>query len=165
MTKGREVPELPEFRFESGYSVHIQKVSPFLATEVARAFPPPPPPKNEVDYGDGPVFEENPDDPDYQEALKAHQATLAEKIGRIALKRGLVINLTDDEIQALLTKTQTEIKEEEGIEIIFEEKNPRIAYLLYICGPNAHEMQALTNKIFGLSQPTEAAIADAEATF
>lgn len=167
MTKGREVPALPtlpSFTFESGVTVRLRKVSPFLMNEIRRGMPPPPPPKNEVDYGDGPVWEENPTDPEYQQQLKEHEAEVSMEILRTAIEFSVEFEISDEQIEEEVARLRERMhKRKRPIEL--SESDPRVAYILYVCGPGDEELGKLAKAIFRISQPTEEAIAEQVATF
>lgn len=143
--------ELTQHVFQdTGRSVLIRKVSPFLMSEIARSFPPPQPPLQEVDYGDGPVLEPNPAHPDYERAMQEYNMSLEEKVRRMMIRRGVVIQW-DDEKRAEVQQLRDEWREEFGTELSGSDE---LIYVSHICIGTGEDFGELIEAIQQRSHPT-----------
>lgn len=146
--------KLHPFMFpDSGKRISIRKVSPFLGDEVRKAFPPPKPPLQKVMLGGVETEEPNPAHPDYQAALRAHNIEMGQRIQRLMIKRGVVIELGDDE-KAEVEELRADI-EAEGVTLPASDKD---VYLWHICISTPQDLEDLANAIVQRSQPTEVSV-------
>lgn len=140
---------------DSGYSILYRKVSPYLAMEVRKNYPPPKPPTQRVNYGtaENPEWreEENLAHPEYKNTLLEYNQKLEEKMRTVLLKRGTKIDWTPD-----LRKELEDVRStmaEQGIELSI--KDDHIAFISYVAMASAEDIQSLLSKIMRVSQPTE----------
>lgn len=159
-----EINELTPFTFQStGKTVMIRKVSPFLQMELQKSFQPPEPPQQEVDYGDGDVrMEKNWSHPDYIKALEAYNIELSDKMQRLIVKRGVVVEISDENRKEIEDLRKFWL-EEFGVEL--SEKNEKMIYIMYVCAGTQEDTEELIAAITKRSQPTEVAIQQAQGTF
>lgn len=157
------VNELTPFVFkDTGRQVMIRKVSPMLLIDLSRQFPPPTPPKQPVDYGDGKVeMEENLASPDHLEALRQYDIDQTNRVQRLLIKRGTVIDMSEavKEVQELRQFWQDEYGQE------LPEKDDHLIYVLNICAGTKEDIQELITAITERSQATEVQISQAQGTF
>lgn len=154
--------ELQPFTFENGKKVMTKSVSVMLTMELHKAFPPPRPPKQTVTLADGiESVEENPSDPDYQEAYRRYQIEQEERVQKLLLKRGVVIEW-DDEKRAAVKDLREFWLGEFGKEL---DPDDLMVYISHICIGPQEDMTGLVNKILRQSQPTEAAINETQDSF
>ncbi len=160
--------ELSPFTFEdTGVKVHIRKVSPLLIMEVQKAMPVPKPPTQEVVYGDPDdpgakkVQEPNEAHPDYLAAIDQYNMELEAKVRKFMIKRGVIINLDDDQKQEV-KELRKEWKDEFGKEL---DGNDKFLFISYIAIGTDSDMEELMDVIMRRSQPTEAVMSEAKASF
>lgn len=152
---------------DTGISIKIRKVSPMLIMEVQKAFPPPKPPMQEVVYGDPgepgakTVKEPNEAHPDYLVAIDEYNLELEVKVRQLMFKRGVRINLDDDQKQEV-KELRADWKEMFDVEL---SGNDKYVYISYIAIGTDSDMEELQEVIMRRSQPTEAAVAESKAGF
>lgn len=165
MTKGRTPPPLPTFTFQdSGITVSIRKLSPFMGEQIGRSLkkehPAPKPPINEVSYGDGkPVQEENLADPDYLLAMQIYEQEMAHEAGQrmmdLVIEAAVVIDQVDlvevARIRAVMAAIGAPIE---------DEMSDREVYIRFVCIGTQDDLEELMAAATRRSQPTEAAIAE-----
>lgn len=156
--------ELIPFTFkDTGVTVLIRKVSPLLAMELQRSFPPPPPPMNKVDFGDGVIREEpNEADPAYLKKLSEYNQEFELKIRRMLIKRGVVLEITE-EMKVQIEELREFWHDEYGID--FPESDDKLAYVWYIAIGTDQDLRELLDAIMRRSQPTQEAEELARKTF
>lgn len=151
--------ELTPFTFkDSKKTVLTRRVSPLLMLELRSSFPIPEPPTQEVDYGGEKVLEPNETHPDYLRAMQKYNDELKERAMRLLIRRGVVLNWTDDMKEELKDLREFWLDE-------FGKALPGsddLAYVQFICVASPQDLDELTNFIMARSQPTEAAIAEAQ---
>jgi hypothetical protein len=161
MHNGRIPPELPTFTFSgSGITVHLRKVAPLLLTQVKKSMPVPKPPLNMVNYGDGPVQQENPADPDHIAALADHEQRVNEKIMEVLFSLGVDLSGNQswgDEVDQLRVAMLSL-----GVPLHPDDK---LVYILNICLTDTDDIARLRDAILSKSQPTEGAINETLQTF
>jgi hypothetical protein len=152
-------PALTPFTFkDTGRTVLTRRVSPYMVFELQRAFPPPAPPMQEVDYGDGKTrLEPNSANPDYIESVKKYNLDFQEKMQRLIIKRGIHVNLSDDDREEVAELRKFWMDEFE------KELDPddRMVFILHICIGSDTDLEEILNAITRRSQPTEPAIKEA----
>jgi hypothetical protein len=155
--------ELMLYKFkDTGVEVSIRKVSPLLGAEIQRAFPAPTPPLQEVDYGDGvKKMEPNPSDPTFIEELRKYSNFLEEKTRSLIIKRGVVIELTDEQ-KSDVAELRKQWKDDFGVELQGDDK---YIFVSYIAVGTDSDLEELLQAILRRSRPTEGAIAEATKTF
>lgn len=105
----------------------------------------------EVENADGTKrLEPNQDHPDHKKAEAEYKAKFAALANRVTIRRGVVLDLTDDQ-RAELDQLRTEMSEE-GVEL---ERDNKVAYILYIAAADSQDMQELSKAILERSQPTD----------
>lgn len=146
---------------DTGKQVLIRKVSPFLAMEVRKAFPPPTPPMQKVTYPEGvEVMEANTAHPDYLKALQEHEIMVNQKVLELTVIRGVHFEMTD-EVRAEIEELRADMRET-GIE---PKAGDKLFYVLNICIGTTEDMNELVEAIMQRSGPTEAAVQAAVDTF
>lgn len=152
-------PGLIPYQFQdTGRTILIRKVSPYLVFELSKAFPAPKPIQQEVDYGDGKKrMEENPAHPDYLEAMRNYNRNFQERLTTLMIKRGVEIELTD-EIKAEVAELRAFWREEYKAEL---DPSDKMVYILNLCVGSDKDLEELIEKITRRSQPTEAVVAEA----
>lgn len=115
---------------DTGYKCFVRKVSPALMLKLRREFPAPRPPMQTVDYGDekGEEVLPNEADPDYQYELEAYNAAFEERLRRMYIRRGVMVQWTDalkEEVQ----NVRTEWKEETGKELDGSDEFVAVSYI------------------------------------
>lgn len=160
MSKVQEL--VPHVVKDTGITLMIRKVSPLLGAELQRAFPRPQPPLQEVDYGDGKkVMEPNPANPDYAKAVATYESDLEIKLQSLLIKRGVVIELGEEE-KAAVKELRAFWKTEFSKEL---DKDDKTVYVSFIALGTREDTEELINAIMRRSQPTEAATAEVKANF
>jgi hypothetical protein len=151
--------ELTSFVFkDTGVTVPIRKVSPYLVMDLQRAFPPPEPPLNEVDYGDGKkVMEPNEASPAYQRELVKYNTALQERLQILLIKRGVAIELSDAQ-KAEVVELREFMKNELQIDL---DPDDKVVYITRIAMGTDGDLTDLINAIMRRSQPTEEAVSEA----
>lgn len=156
--------KLTDFVFtDTGISVKIRKVSPMLVADIEASIPHPQPPEQIVDYGEpkGKVKEKNLSDPVYLAAMN-ERVTLVYQAWRTALiRRGVV--LEGEDWKQEVAEYRQFIQDQTGHPL--DEPDDRLVYILRICIGTIEDQDELINAITRRSQPTEAAIEEAKASF
>lgn len=155
--------ELTTFTFpDSGRKVLLRRVSPLLTFDLQKAFPPPTPPMQSVTIGEG-VEEMQPNyaHPSYTDAMKAYQGDMNNRLQRLMIKLGVVINWTD-EMKAEVQAVRDVFREETGAEL---DKEDVLVYVKYICVGSDGDLEDLAMRLMRRSHPTEVAISEAEKSF
>lgn len=154
---------MKEFTFpDSGVKVLVRRVSPLLGLELRKKYPPPKAPFNEVDYGDGHKRRErNLADPDFLAEQEKYDEDMTERLQRLILRRGVVLNLTEDML--------LEVKELRDFwKAEYEDDLPgsdRDVYLTYIAVSTERDLQGLVDEVLRHSQPTEGEVSEALNSF
>lgn len=157
--------DLTKYTFkDTGKTVEIRKVSPLLALQLRKDFPPPEPPLVEVTLGESgqPELEANPADPDYQRRLVEYEQDFNMKSQQLMIKRGVVVDVTVPEVQAEITALRNFYRDEFGREL---PKDDQMVYVSMICIGTQEDMAELIDAIMRRSQPTEAAVKNAANSF
>lgn len=160
----RTAPQMTEFTFpDTGISVKVRKISPFLAADLAEAFPAPKPPEQEVDYGGekGRVMEPNLSDPNYQYALRAYQQEITMKLQRVMIQRA--IKPVDEDWEEDVAEYRAYIQESTGKPL--SEESDLLVYVLRVCVGSQEDLQDLINVITRRSQPTPEGVQAAKNSF
>lgn len=151
--------ELTPFTFkDSKKTVLTRRVSPLLMLELRSNIPQPEPPLQEVKYGEDIVLEPNEAHPDYVRALYKYNEELKDKAMRLLIRRGIVLNWTD-EMRAEVQELRDFWKEEFQKELSGPDD---LIYVQYVCIGSPQDLDDFTNFITTRSQPTEAVIAEAQ---
>lgn len=159
MTKENEL--IPYVFQDTGKRVMLRKLSPLLAQQLRKDFPPPKPPIQEVDYGGEKVLEENPAHPEYQQKLAEYEADFNEKSQRLMIKRGVVLNWTE-EMRDELADLRQFYMEEYGKELPTDD---HLCYVSFICPGSDADLEELVTKLMRRTQPTPEAVDEAQAMF
>lgn len=170
MTKGRTPPALPSYTFkDSGITVQLRKLSPFMGDQVGRALrkerEAPNPPVNMVQYGDGkPTAEPNLADPAYQRELEEYETWVAQEAGKrmmdLVIRAAIVIDDVDEDEVARVR----EVMEAVGAPID-PDMSDREVYIRFVCVGTQDDLEDLMAAATRRSQPTEAAIRENVAAF
>lgn len=139
---------------DTGVELLIKKVSPFILTEIRRKNPAPTPPIVTVNYGTETEpdtrEEENPNDPAYIASLREYGVKIQTIVQSIILELGVVITLTD-EMKEELRETREINKRATGHDL--EEKNDKLAYILYCALGTPNDVTELVEAITSRSVP------------
>lgn len=141
---------------DSGKRISIRKVSPFLADEIRKAYPPPKPPVQTVVIDGVERAEANPAHPDYLRALAEYNAEFGRRVQSIMIKRGVVVELGDGD-KAEVAELRADMAEE-GVTLRGSDED---VYLWHICISTPQDLTDLATAIVQRSQPTEGSIAAA----
>jgi hypothetical protein len=154
--------ELQPFTFANGTKIMTRSVSVMLSMELHKAFPAPRPPKQTVTLADGvTAVEENPSDPDYLVEYQAYQLAQEERVQKLLIKRGAVVEW-DDAKRAQVADLRSFWHDEFDKQL---DPDDLMVYISHICIGPQEDMQKLVNKILRQSQPTEEAISEAQDSF
>jgi hypothetical protein len=146
---------------DTGKTVLIRKVSPYLAQEIRKSFPIPMPPVQSVTYPDGTVVqEENRAHPDYIKSLAANEELVNEKLQDLVVARGVVVEITD-EIKAEIEALRADMLEI-GVELKGSDK---AIYIKDLCVGTDSDLMELIEAIMRRSGVTEGATQEALDTF
>lgn len=166
--KGRAVPPLPQFTFpDSGIAVGLRRFAPDTQDLITRALmreqPEPAVPVVEVDYGEGAgKAEENPADPDYQQAMRAYMERImmqvSAKMVELALRRIEVE--VDLEAVAAFRADMAAI----GTPLP-DDLSDRDIYIRHICISSTYDLTVLMAYLARRSLPTEEAVQEYLASF
>lgn len=162
MSKGLKPNEITQFKFANGTVVGIRKVSPFLAIELQKAFPPPEPPMQTVNYGEGDIKEANSASPEYAKALADYATEREHRLRKMIIKRGVVMEITD-EIKEELSELRAFWKEDNSVDLPTD--GDKCDYIIYIAVTQASDLERLVNTILGQGQPTEEGVQAAVESF
>jgi hypothetical protein len=165
--KGRAVPPLPTYTFDTGITVGIRKLSPFLrddieahirASDKREGKAPTPPLAPGVDG----VLELNESDPDYLVAVGAYEVAIRpriqEKLLRIAIKRGVEVEIDYEAVAAYRADMEAE-----GVKL--PDEDDKYFYVTRLCVGSAQDLSDLYDTIFKRAMPTKEAIEAHKATF
>lgn len=96
MDRVREDGNAIQFTLKNGIVLRCRAVPPIYMRTLAERFTPPPVPKVRIERGDDSYYEENPDDPDWQQALKDNGARATKAITQLVLGMGTeVVSVPD----------------------------------------------------------------------
>lgn len=154
--KGRVVPPLPQFTFpDSGITVGLRRFAPdtqdAISRELMRRQPAPPVPVIETELGE----EENPADPDYQQATVAYlqriNLEVSAKMVELALRRieVEVDHATVDQLKEDMAAIGTPLP---------DDLDDRMVYIRHICISSSYDLTAMIAYLNRRSLPTEAAV-------
>lgn len=144
---------------DSGITVKIRKVSPLLFVELRKQNPEPKPPKNKVtDMNGREVWEENRANPDFLEALAAHEEKIETLMSTLVFKRGVEVEVDKAAVDELREFWRTEF----GKEL---DTDDRMVYIRYVVIQSQDDFEMLYNAIIEKSQPTEEDINAAKQAF
>lgn len=163
------------YTFSTGVQVKLLKASPTLYIDIERALrqgtPAPTVPINEVDMGgDGPVAQENPLDPAYQEAVRRYEADIQSEALQIfvdaLIEEAIIIEgISEAEMEAAVARREAVLaKVSAGKVFQLSGVTPKIRYMRHIANAGK-ELDQVLDIIVGRSTPTEAQIRAHEATF
>lgn len=150
-----------EFR-DTGVTVYIRKVSPMLVVELQKAFPPPVPPRQRVEIGGEFVEEPNPAHPDYLDAMKAYNVEFEQRVRKLLINRGVIIPEVNTTWKDEVAELRQFWLDTYGKELEGDDKSLYISYLAV--GTDA-DLTDLLTAIMQRSQPTEAEVSAAKASF
>lgn len=155
--------KLEDFTFkDSGVTVKIKRVSPYLVSKMSEQFPPPEPPLQEVDYGDGKKRKEvNESDPKYIEEMRKYNIEFEKRMRKVIIDLGVVYELTDEDKKEVEKLRQYMTEEFDG-EL---EDDDKVAFITYIAVGSDKDIEDLISAILLRSQPTEKAIEAAKNNF
>lgn len=140
---------------DTGIILMIRKVSPDLMRELYQLYPAPQPPMQTVDLGEGQTRQEpNPVHPDYLAAVQAHSVMLQEKMQRLLITRGVMLEMTP-EVTAQVAELRTEWHEITGADL---DDSDKMLYISKIAVGTPEDLEELINAITRRSQPTDPAI-------
>lgn len=160
--RGRAVPALVQHTFkDTGITVGIRKLSPLLRDDIDMAlrneFPEPEPPIVETELGK----EANPADEDYlkrrAEWMVAHMERRSERMLRIAIKRGVEVEVDHEAVAQLRTDMA-----EQGVDL---DPDDAFVYVTRICIGSSDDLQELYDALTKRSMPTREAVEAHKATF
>ena len=157
--------KLTDFTFsDTGITVKLQKVSPYLANDIADSNPPPEPPLVEVDYGQprGKVKEKNWQSPEYIKLVNEHDSKVNDIYNRLLVLRG-VVEIEDENWQEKVKEYRKLIKEETGNDVV--EKSDKLVYILRIALGTMDDFHDLMKAITRRSYPTAEAVEAAKESF
>jgi len=154
--------KLHDYTFQdSGVKIKIRKVSPLLAMQLQNDFPPPQPPLQPVTMGDKVEMVANASSPEYVQMLNDYQREFELKLRGVILKRGVVIEMTD-ETKAQIASIRADYKEVTGKELAGSDE---LVYLSYIAVATSEDLTDLVQNIMKRSQPTEPVIGQTAKNF
>ena len=161
-TNGRAVPALMTHTFaDTGMTVGIRKLSPLLRDDIdialRREFPEPAPPVVDTELGP----EVNAADETYlkrrAEWMVAHVERRSERMLRVAIKRGIEVEVDADAVAALRADMA-----EQGVTLDDDDK---FVYVSRICIGSTEDLQELYDALTRRSMPTRQAVEAHKATF
>ncbi len=159
-------PELKPFAFtDTGITVLIRKVSPMLANELRKTFPPPEPPLQEVEMDGQKITEPNPAHPEYQRALSQYNQDMEKRMRRLLIKRGVAFpdDVTEKEAIAQVAALREEWRQMYDQEL--DETDDKVAFVWFIAAGTDKGIEELTAAIMSRSQPTRDEVEAAKASF
>lgn len=163
--------EFTPHRLKNGQVLLVRKVSMWLAQEVQKHFPPPPPPVQRANYGteEEPDWrdEPNPAHPDHGAALERHDMESEVRMAALAIVRGVRVEWNEEKEKAL-AEVRDDMKlfgidldeQVRAIVPLAGEKLNLYVYVRYIVCSDPASYEELVSTLIGMSQPTEAAIAE-----
>ena len=156
--------ELIPYTFkDTGRTVMIRKISPYLINELRKVYPPPEPPMQEVDYDGEKIVEPNPAHPDYPKMMADYNTMIEQKMRRLIIKRGVVVNFTPEIEQEIEELREFWASETEGHQI--EETDDAVFYVTYLCFGSDTDTEELIDAIMRRSQPTREDVELTKAAF
>ena len=154
--------ELQQFTFANGRTIQTRQVSVLLTMELHQKFSPPRPPVVEVELANGEKsHEENPSDPDYLTEYRQYQIEQEDRIRRLLIKRGAIIEWTDENRKEI-TDLREFWKAEYGYDLPGDDT---MVYISHICCGPQEDVEKLIQKILRQSQPTQEAVEAAQESF
>lgn len=124
-----ERPEIDTVRLSSGIVLKVKPVPPYLVRQAAKNVVRPQPPKIKL-REDRDIEEENPDDPEYQEALGRHVVQAAEAASDLMLMAGTeLVSLSDGQVPPE-SDEWLELVQFVGVEVDWDSKFAR--YLAWV---------------------------------
>ena len=149
---------------DTGIHVLIRKVSPMLVVELQKAFPPPTPPRQRVQIGESDEYTEepNPAHPDYIAEQNRYNQELEHRVRKLMIQRGVIIPPDNKTWEQEVKELTDSMFEDFGIELSGSDKE---IYISHIAIGTDSDYVELVDAITRRSQPTEAEIAAAKATF
>lgn len=148
------------YTFSSGWTVQYKRVSPQIVIAVQASIPWPEPVKQLVDYGNGPVEEANEAAPEYLAALAERGRQVNRTLASIYIERGMLP--LDEEQQAAVDELRQDFAARGLTALPDDDKR---CFLEYIACGREGEVGEFLGALTGASQPQEAQIAAAVATF
>lgn len=146
---------------DSERTIEIQRVPVGMLGQLADEFPAPPVPKVETDYGDGKkVWEENPNDPDYRQALSDWRKTINTQSQKLIAQRALG-PLTDSQ-KAEVAEIRAYWQENFGHDLSLTDKE---IFVYKICAATGEDINEFVEFVTRRSQPTQGGIDDARKHF
>lgn len=152
---------LTPFVFDNGEQVLIRPVSPFTLLEAKETVLKPKPPVQKVKYGEQEVEESNPAHPDYIAAMEEYNATLNRVSRDLVIKRGVVVNL-DDEQRESVAELRKFWMEEYGKPL---SGNDTFLYVTHFCIKTKDDIDRLINAVSSIGEPTPEAVLAAQESF
>lgn len=143
------------FTFENGVTVELRRVSPLTIQEFGNSFPEPKPPKQTVDYGQGPVVEENRSHPGYLKEMAEHTFSVTRKMMDFTLWRGVKCDVDHAAVE--------EVRRDATMFGGSLEGDDKLIYIKHVLVSTSEELGRLRDAILSQGQPTEAAIAEKQA--
>lgn len=150
---------------DSGETVQVRRISPFLAMQAQKSTAKPQPPMNEVDYGDGVKRQEpNPADPKYLEAVKKWEEDVERRTRKLMIERAVVVEM-DDEKREQVNELRNWMIENLGAGSVEEGTSDKEFWVTMIAIASPEDLQDLMNFVTRRSQPTPEEIAAAKESF
>lgn len=150
---------------DSGKTIKVKRLARFLVREamrdLQRKYPEPRPPRQPVDYGAGPEWEENYSHPDYLEAMKRHERKLKDLTGQLSLEL-VIARCVVVEVDAEAVKALREDMRAVNIDLSPDDK---YVYVTCILCETERDLKALQEGVLLDSQPTPEGIAAAQKSF
>jgi hypothetical protein len=149
------------FKFECGVTVELRRVPPLTLQEFDRQYerdhPVPVPPKQQVDYGNGPVSEDNRAAPDFLQAIAQYNGEKARAAMDLILWKGVKVD-----VDAVALQEARDDAAQFGMTLPGDD---RLVYIKHVLIGSSEELLELRDAILLRGQPTEAAIAQAAGEF
>lgn len=149
---------------DSGKRLSVRKVSYTLADDLRKSFIAPEVPVVEVNYGTAETpnirREQNKSDPDYLKALAEYKRDFEMRLRRLIVKRGVVIELTADDIAEVAA-----LREDMQLEGVTFSESDKDVWLWRIAITTPNEFQELLDAVMKRSKPSAEGVADAKDRF
>ncbi len=156
--------ELIPYTFkDTGRTVMIRKISPYLINELRKLYPAPEAPTQVVDYDGEKIVESNPSHPDHVKAMQEYNLMIEQRMRRLIIKRGVVVDFTPEIEQEIEELRAFWAEETEGHEI--EETDNTVFYVTYLCFGSDADAEELLDAIMRRSQPTREDVELTKAAF
>lgn len=156
---------------DTGVKLPVRKVAAGLIEAVEKQLrldmPAPQPPKQQVDYGNGPVWEENLAHPDYHAALDEWKGKfnqeLTARTKKLLLKRGVLpyLSLTHEQ-EEQIAELRAEMLEDYGVTL---ESDDKWVFVNHIALGTVEDLTDLVNAVIRRSVVTEEATQEAISKF